>query len=88
MGQGEYKLIRFKDNTYCWNVNDVFTDILPMAKAKAHGTWQLKIDQGEIKKAVDKLVSSGSSHHHIAIFSPLGQFLGSDIIHMEESNGE
>lgn len=88
MNNGGCKFIRFKDNTYCWNVNDVFTDILPMAKAKAYGTWQLKIDQGEVKKAIDRLISGGSSNHHVAFFSSLGQFIGTDIIHMEESNGE
>lgn len=77
------KLIRFKDNTFCWNDNGCFSDIVSLPKAIAQGTWHLKIDRKEIDKALSFLGES-KTHHSVALFSSLGHFLYADQIDMEE----
>lgn len=89
MQNGEFKkLIRFKDNTFCWNYGkDLFSDIVTPANAIAFGAWHLKIDKNELEKAM-LLLGSSKVRHTVALFSHLNHFLYIDNINVEEAKDE
>lgn len=49
------ELIKFKDNTYAWKIDETYTDIFTESKAKAYGIWILSFKKETIDEAIQTM---------------------------------